>query len=99
MVERLETRGGTANTLQPPSGPTLFTPPSPAPESPTPTHQELDALRRANDGMTDSEIGLTLGLSERDVTLRLQCLMRKWGCRTRYEAGLKAIKLRLIEGL
>ena len=99
MVARLGARDGTADAFRPPPGPATFTPPPAAPDSPTPTHEELDALRCAIDGMTDSEIGLKLGLPERDVTLRLQCLMRKWGCRTRYEAGLKAIKLRLIEGI
>jgi len=51
------------------------------------------------DGMTDWEIGSKLGLSERDVTLRLQRVMRKLECGTEYEAVLKAIKLRLIEGI
>lgn len=71
----------------------------PAHELPTPTHGELEALRWTMDGMTDWEIGTKLGLSERDVTLRLQRAMRKLECGTKYEPVLKAIKLRLIEGI
>jgi DNA-binding CsgD family transcriptional regulator len=71
----------------------------PAHELPTPTPAELEALRWTMDGMTDWEIGVKLGLSERDVTLRLQRVMAKLGCGTKYEAVLKAIKLRLIEGI
>ncbi len=64
-----------------------------------PTPAELEALRWTMDGMTNREIGLKLGLSEHEVALRVQRVMQKFGCGTRYEAGLKAIKLRLIEGL
>lgn len=71
----------------------------PAHELPTPTREELETLRWTMDGMTNWEIGRQLDLSERDVTLRLQRVMRKLGCGTKYEAVLKAIKLRLIEGL
>lgn len=71
----------------------------PAHELPTPTASELEALRWTMDGMTDWEIGLKLGLSERDVTLRLQRVVRKLGCGTKYEAVLKAIKMRWIVGI
>ena len=71
----------------------------PAHELSTPTREELEALRWTMDGMTDWEIGRKLGLSERDVTLRLQRVMHKLGCGTKYEAVLRAIKLRLIEGI
>ena len=71
----------------------------PAHEMPSPTRGELEALRWTMDGMTSWEIGRKLHLSERDVTLRLQRLMRKLGCGTKYEAVLRAIKLGLIEGI
>ena len=71
----------------------------PAHEMPSPTRGELEALRWTMDGMTSWEIGRKLDLSERDVTLRLQRLMRKLGCGTKYEAVLRAIKLGLIEGV
>ena len=71
--------------------------PTGAPEA-RPTQAELEALRWTMDGMTDREIGLKLGLSEHEVGSRLQRVMQKFACRTKYEAGLKAIKLRLIKG-
>ena len=71
----------------------------PAHQLPSPTQGELEALRWTMDGMTSWEIGRKLDLSERDVTLRLQRLMRKLGCATKYEAVLRAIKLGLIEGI
>ena len=51
------------------------------------------------DGLTSWEIGKRMDLSERDVALRLQRVMRKLGCGTKYEAVLRAIKLGLIEGI
>ena len=71
----------------------------PAHEVPTPTREELEALRWAMEGMTDWEIGRKLDLSQHDVTLRLQRVVRKLGCGTKYEAVLKAIKQGLIEGI
>ena len=71
---------------------------APEPEA-GPTQAELEALRLTMDGMTNREIGLKLGLSEHEVGLRLQRVMRKFRCGTKYEAGLKAIELRLIEGI
>jgi len=38
-----------------------------------------------------------MGLSERDIALRLQRVMRKLGCGSTYEAGLRAIRLGMIE--
>ena len=69
----------------------------PAHEIPDPTSSELEALRWAMDGMTNWEIGRKLDLSERDVALRLGRVMNKLGCRTKYEAALKAIRLRLLD--
>ena len=63
-----------------------------------PTAPELEALRWTMEGMTDSEIGIKLGLPDYEVAARLRSAMRKLECKTKYEAVLKAIKLRLIEG-
>lgn len=66
-------------------------------ELPNPTPGELEALRWSMDGMTRWEVGRKMGLSERDVALRLERVMRKLGCTSTYESALRAIKLRLIE--
>lgn len=71
----------------------------PAHQLPSPTASELEALRWTMDGLTSWEIGKKMDLSERDVALRLQRVMRKLGCGTKYEAVLRAIKLGLIEGI
>ncbi len=64
-----------------------------------PTRGELEALRWTMDGLTDGEIGRKLALSEHDVKLRLQRVMRKLGCGTKYEAVLKGIRRGLIRGI
>lgn len=61
------------------------------------TPGELEALRWTMDGLTSREIGQKMGLSERDVALRLQRAVRKLGCASKYEAVLRAIKSGLIE--
>jgi DNA-binding CsgD family transcriptional regulator len=66
-------------------------------ELPSPQPSELEALRWSMDGLTDQEIGGRMKLSEWDVKRRLQRLMRKWGCGTKYEAVLMGIKLGLIQ--
>ena len=58
---------------------------------------ELDALRRSIDGFNDWEVGNAMGISEREVTLRLQRAMEKLGCTTKYEAALRAIRLGLVD--
>jgi len=68
-------------------------------DQPNPTPGELEALRWSMDGMTRWEVGRKMALSERDVALRLQRVMRKLGCSSTYESALRAIKLRLIESL
>ena len=57
---------------------------------------ELDALQRSVDGFSDWEIGNAMGISEKEVLLRLQRGMRKLGSTTRYEAALSAIRLGLV---
>ncbi len=66
-------------------------------EFPSPTPSELEALRWSLDGLTDWEIGEKMALSAWDVKRRLQRLMRKLGCGSRYEAGLMGIRLGLIK--
>jgi DNA-binding CsgD family transcriptional regulator len=66
-------------------------------EQPSPTAGELEALRWAMDGMTRWEIGRKRGLSERDVALRFERVVRKLGCSSTYEAVLGAIRAGLIE--
>ncbi len=63
----------------------------------SPSPAELEALRWTMDGMTNWEIGQKMDLSESDVKLRLQRVMRKFGVSSKYEAVLKGIKLGLIE--
>ena len=56
----------------------------------------LDALRRSIDGLSDWEVGSTMGISETEVMLRVRRTMMKLGCTTKYEAALRAIRLGLI---
>ena len=57
---------------------------------------ELEALRWTMDGMTSWEVANRMSISERHVTLLLRRAMQKLGCSSRYETGLRAIKLGLI---
>jgi DNA-binding CsgD family transcriptional regulator len=57
---------------------------------------ELDALRRSMDGLSDWEVGNAMGISEKEVLLRLHRAMMKLGCATKYEAALRAIRLGLV---
>ena len=58
---------------------------------------ELEALRWTMDGMTSWEVADRMSISERHVTLLLRRAMHQLGCSSRYEAGLRAIRLGLIE--
>ena len=58
---------------------------------------ELDALRWTMDGMTSWEVAGRMSISERHVALLLGRAMRKLGCSSKYETGLRAIRLGLIE--
>lgn len=58
---------------------------------------EIDALRRSMDGLTNWEVGEAMGISEKEVLLRLSRAMAKLGCANRYEAALRAIRLGLID--
>ncbi len=57
---------------------------------------ELDALRRSMDGLSNWDVGHAMGISETDVLLRLRRATAKLGCTTKYEAGLRAIRLGLV---
>ena len=58
---------------------------------------ELEALRWTIDGMTSWQVAERMLLSERHVTLLLRRAMQKLGCSSKYETGLRAIRLGLIE--
>lgn len=57
---------------------------------------ELEALRWSTDGLTDAEVGRKIGISATEAKLRLCRVMSKLGCASKYEAGLRAIRLGLI---
>ena len=57
----------------------------PAHEMSSLTRGELETLRWVMDGMNRWEIGRKMGLSEREVSLRLQRGMRNLGCASSYE--------------
>ncbi len=61
------------------------------------SRSELDALRWTMDGKTSWEVGMAMSLSEHHATLLLRRAMQKLGCSTKYEAVLRAIKLKLIQ--
>ncbi len=57
---------------------------------------ELDVLRRSMDGLSNWDVGYSMGISETEVLLRLRRATTKLGCATKYEAALRAIRLGLI---
>jgi len=57
---------------------------------------ELDALRWSTDGLTNWEVGHKMGISATEALLRLRRAMAKLGAGSKYEAGLRAIRLGLI---
>ena len=57
---------------------------------------ELDALRWSTDGLTNVQVGQKMGISAMEALLRLRRAMAKLGCSSKYEAGLRAIRLGLI---
>jgi DNA-binding CsgD family transcriptional regulator len=58
---------------------------------------ELEALRWTMEGMTSREVGERMSISDRHVTLLLRRAMQKLGCSSKYETGLTAIRLGLID--
>jgi DNA-binding CsgD family transcriptional regulator len=57
---------------------------------------ELEALRWTMDGLTSWEVAERMSVSERHITLMLRRAMHKLGCSSKYETGLRAIRLGLI---
>jgi DNA-binding CsgD family transcriptional regulator len=57
---------------------------------------ELDALRWSTDGLTNYQVGQKMGISATEALLRVSRAMSKLDCASKYEAGLKAIRLGLI---
>lgn len=58
--------------------------------------RELETLRWSIEGLTSWETADRMSISERHATLLMRRAMEKLGCSGRYEAGLRAIKLGLI---
>ena len=57
---------------------------------------ELDALKWSAYGLTNFEVGQKMGISATEALLRVRRAMAKLECASKYEAGLKAIRLGLI---
>jgi DNA-binding CsgD family transcriptional regulator len=58
---------------------------------------ELEALRWTMDGLTSWDIARQMSISERHATLLLRRAMDKLGCGNKYQTGLRAIRLGLID--
>jgi DNA-binding CsgD family transcriptional regulator len=65
-------------------------------EPPSLTPRELEALRWTMDGKLAWEVGEALNISERTAVFHLQNAARKLGCRSKFQAVLKAIRLGLL---
>ena len=61
------------------------------------TLRELEVLRWTMDGRTAWEIGEALNISERTAVFHLQNATKKLGCKTKFQALLKAIRLGLLK--
>ncbi|HSC01056.1 MAG TPA: LuxR family transcriptional regulator [Burkholderiaceae bacterium] len=74
----------------------VLVPSATAPDAPSLTPRELEALRWTMDGKTAWEVGSILGITERTAVLHLNNAMRKLGCVNKHQAVLKALRLGLI---
>jgi DNA-binding CsgD family transcriptional regulator len=75
----------------------IFAPQPPAaPEGPSLSPRELEALRWTMDGKTAWEVGAIMNISERTAVLHLQNAMHKLACINKHQAVLKAIRLGLL---
>ena len=63
------------------------------------TDRELDVLRLVVSGYTDQEISQRLGLADRTVRYRLRTIYTKLEVKTRVEAAVQAVRMKLVEGL
>jgi two-component system, NarL family, nitrate/nitrite response regulator NarL len=61
------------------------------------TDRELDVLRLMVNGNTDQEISQKLGLADRTVRYRLRTVYTKLEVKTRVEAAVQAVRLKLVE--
>lgn len=74
----------------------LCTPCAPSADDAIPAPSELEALRRSMDGLSDQDVGNAMGISGKDVLLRLQRATAKLGCATKHEAARRAIRPGLV---
>jgi DNA-binding NarL/FixJ family response regulator len=61
------------------------------------TDRELEVLRLVVNGYTDQEISQQLGLADRTVRYRLRTIYTKLEAKTRVEAAVQAVRLKLVE--
>jgi DNA-binding CsgD family transcriptional regulator len=75
----------------------LCVPTRPSPKSALSlTDRELETLRWSMDGLTSWEVAERMSISERHATLFVRRALKKLECTSKYEAGLRAIRLGLI---
>jgi DNA-binding CsgD family transcriptional regulator len=60
------------------------------------TPREREALRWTMDGKTAADVGIVMNISERTAVFHLQNAVRKLQCKTKHQAVLKAMRLRLL---
>lgn len=60
------------------------------------TPRELDVLRHVVQGMTNGEIGVSLGISEKTIEKHLDTIFRKLGVASRVQAAVLAIRENLV---
>jgi PAS domain S-box-containing protein len=61
------------------------------------TFRELTVLHLVSSGMADKEIAVTLGISAQTVNKHVAKILHKMGASSRTEAGVRAIKDRIVE--
>jgi len=61
------------------------------------TDREMDILRLVVNGHTDQEISQKLGLADRTVRYRLRIIYSKLAVKTRVDAAVQAVRLKLVE--
>ncbi|MBB5874056.1 DNA-binding CsgD family transcriptional regulator [Allocatelliglobosispora scoriae] len=66
-------------------------------EDQAPTQQELVILRMLAAGLKDEKIARTLGVSLRTISRTISDLMQRSGAESRFQAGIRAVKLGWID--
>lgn len=74
----------------------IFAPQPQDSEAPSLTTREIEALRWTMEGKLAWEVGKALNISERTAVFHLQNAARKLGCRSKFQAVLKAIRFGLL---